>query len=534
MKKTTWAAACGAILSCVMTAQAAEPRMAQFTRYDAGEFTVITSRSASQARALVGNLAKFRLALETTLKRRATGKEFPTTIIICGNNDWRLWLQPRQNVGGFFQRGEFENFMALDGAESFDLTQVVLFHEYTHYFLASRFAGQYPPWFNEGLAELMGYAKFDEGRVILRIPGPRLTDVRMSEWIPFERMIRIDQNDPEYQSHKLAPSFYGQAWLTVQYGMVENREFGAQMFDYLADRNRLVPHEDAARKAFGEDLSVPDKWLRDYVRESGMSSGLVNIPVQPPVELGPGTPLDPVETMAIFADLMLSMGQSPDRVRPLIESLERRDPNKARAAIFAARLAQNTDDNAAFEAAVNRAEAAMGAGDSEQRRELAAVLLANGMRGAAMSNRSSEDTDRDVKRAYRWFAEAVQHNNEDVKALWGFGAAATRVGQNLDLAEQALVLAYQRAPASAEIAMALANVKARQDKPEEMIPFLEDAVRFATHLGMRRAATESLEATRKLVAERAEQEAEDRKRREEYERQLAEYEKKYGKKKKKN
>ena len=49
----------------------------------------------------------------------------------------------------------------------------------------------------------------------------------------------------------------------------------------------------------------------------------------------------------------------------------------------------------------------------------------------------------------RWFGEAITHNNEDVEALWGFGTAATRLDKDLDLAEQALLAAYKRAPASA-------------------------------------------------------------------------------------
>jgi hypothetical protein len=43
----------------------------------------------------------------------------------------------------------------------------IIFHEYTHFFLSSQFSGEYPPWFNEGLAELMGFAKFDKDMAIL-------------------------------------------------------------------------------------------------------------------------------------------------------------------------------------------------------------------------------------------------------------------------------------------------------------------------------------------------------------------------------
>ena len=115
----------------------------------------------------------------------------------------------------------------------------MIFHEYTHFYLASQFAGEYPPWFNEGMAELMGFAKFDQGMAIMQVPMWRVYEARDGDWIPFERLIRVDHNSPEYQSHKLANSFYSQAWLTVHYGMVENRTFGKQMFEFLNLLNNL-------------------------------------------------------------------------------------------------------------------------------------------------------------------------------------------------------------------------------------------------------------------------------------------------------
>ncbi len=149
-------------ISCL--AFSAEPRVGKYVKYDAGEFVIITSRSASQARRFVEDLAKFRLTLERALGKRATKSDFPTTIVITSASDWRAWLQPRENVAGFFQRARFANYLALNGDAPPAEALVIVFHEYTHYYLASQFAGEYPPWFNEGLAELMGYARFEQGQ----------------------------------------------------------------------------------------------------------------------------------------------------------------------------------------------------------------------------------------------------------------------------------------------------------------------------------------------------------------------------------
>ena len=513
-------------------ADAGEPRIGKFVQYDAGEFVVVTSRSGAQARRLMEDLVKFRLTLERVLGKRATPNAFPTTIVITSASDWNNWVQPGRSLAGFFQRARFANYMAINGDASLDEALHVMFHEYTHYYLASQFSGEYPPWFNEGLAELMGWAKFDKGMALLRVPMDQVYEARDGDWIPFQRLLKVDQSDPEYQSHDLAPSFYAQAWLTVNYGLIENREFGKHIVEYLQKLNTLVPQDEAARATFG-DLMAADKLLRDYSRAKSIAGGGLPLGDVPDVQLPAPKPLSEADAMSIFADLMLESRNSPERIRPLVQSLERRDPNRARAAILAARLAEVTDENAAFDAAVAKAEAALAPSDWQQRRELASVLLNSGLDSSPMSSRKSEDMERDVKRAMKWFAEAISHNNTDVEALWGFGTAAARLDKNLDLAEQALVAAYKRAPSSAEIAMSLANLKARQEKPDEMIPFLEDTVRFATDLHTRRWATETLAQTRGYLKERDELEAENRKQQEAYEKARAEYEKKYGKAKKK-
>jgi len=80
--------------------------------------------------------------------------------------------------------------------------------------------------------------------------------------------------------------------------------------------------------------------------------------------------------------------------------------------------------------------------------------------------------------------------------------------------------------------VSLANLKSNQRKPDEMIPYLEDTIRYATDLGTRRWAAETLVEVRAFIVQRDKELEENRKQREESEKMLAEYEKLYGKKKK--
>jgi hypothetical protein len=533
MKTGAIRAAAFVMLALSCAACGADVRIGRYVKYDAGEFVIVTSRSANQARQFIENLAMFRATLERTLGKPAFNRTTPTTIVIASNSDWHAWLEPRENAGGFFLGGRFSNFLAMNGDYPFELSRVVVYHEYTHYYLASQFAAQYPPWFNEGMAELMGYASFDKGRAVMRIPTYRRYEARDSDWIPFERLIRVEHDDPEYQSHKLGPSFYAQSWLTVHYGMVENRDFGRQMLEYVGQLNKLVPQEQAAANTFGKDLAAVDQQLREYSRSTSMSSGFINLGDLPPVIMAEGKPLDESDSLEILADVMIEVRMPEARIRPLVEALQRREPGAARPAILAARLAQLADDNAAFDKAITQAEAALKPTDTRQRRELAKVLLASSNNTGPVTTRKTEDIDRDTRRSLKLFAEVIQADNTDVEALWGFGTSATRLDRNPDLAEQALLAAYQRAPANGTIAVSLAQLMGRQDRPEEMVRYLRDAQRYTSDLGTRRWATETLSQTEQYLDQVKQAEAENQKRQAEYEKQLAEYEKKYGKPKKK-
>jgi tetratricopeptide (TPR) repeat protein len=512
---------------------AADARIGKFVKYDTGEFVIITSRSASQAREIMQKLVKFRITLEKALGKRAARSGIGTHIIITSASDWKKYLQPREQVAGYFQRSMFDNYMALDG-DAGEYAVYVMFHEYTHFYLSSQFSGDYPPWFNEGLAEVMAYVKFGkDNKVVLMIPMFQVQEARDSNWIPFDKLIKIDYRSPEYQSHQLAKEFYAQAWLTVHYGMLEDRAFGKQFMDYLTAMNKLVPQEEAARAAFGPDLSVPDAKLRAYSRKTNMSSGGLDLGDVPEFTLPPAQPMSEADGYAALIDLMLASPRDPARIRPLIEALQKREPDAARTWILTARVAEKEDDSPGFDAAVDKAGKLLAADDIVGRRELATVLLMSASNFDPMNNRTTEDTNRDLKRALKWFVAAVEKDPGDARALWGLGTVLTRLDSQLDLAETALVAAYQQVPASSAISTSLASLMARQDKLEEMIRYLQDTIRIASDLGLRRWATETLGNVQESLVQQKKVDEENRKQREQYEKDLAEYEKKYGKQKKK-
>jgi hypothetical protein len=111
MKHICWLGAALATLLVFSSAMAAEPRIGKFVSYEMEDFTILTSRSAKQAREFMEGLTKFRVTLEKTLAKRAAKSGIPTHILVLSGTEWQKYLQPRQNIAGWFQRGRFANYM---------------------------------------------------------------------------------------------------------------------------------------------------------------------------------------------------------------------------------------------------------------------------------------------------------------------------------------------------------------------------------------------------------------------------------------
>ena len=523
--KLTTKIACAALAAWTCgAASAAEPRVGKLVSYDVGRFSIVTSQGERQAHDLMDDLALFQLTLETTLRSKAANTGDTTRIYIVGRREWQKYLMPREGLAGYFMPRRFTNYLVVDGDS--DRTQAlrIIFHEYTHYFLRSQFAGEYPPWFDEGLAEMFAMLTFKDGVATFGVAVDRVLDARSAEWIPLDRLLAVHNYSPEYMSHRLARGFYGQSWLTVHYGMLENRDFGRKMFQYLHQLNLLVPHEQAVRDNFG-DLAPIDKQLFEYSRRSSLSKGGIRIGAAPPLALGAGKPLGEVDALAELANVMFELGTGLDRLKPFVAAIVAREPDSPRAEILRARLAHLEEDDAQFERSIARLATLVRPDDWQTRRDVALVLFDRG-RDAGLGRLSRDKSVEAQEQALRLFDEALRGNPGDVASLWGFGSAAVNLRLQLDLAEQRLTAAYKKAPSNAEIACTLAQLHLMNNDAEKALPYLTDTIRYAPSLSMRQWAVDTLRSTRDYLAEKERVDAENEERRASWERRVEETRKK--------
>ncbi|HEX8526224.1 hypothetical protein, partial [Allosphingosinicella sp.] len=156
--------------------------------------------------------------------------------------------------------------------------RTVLFHEYTHHFLANNFAFGAPLWFSEGYPEFWSTTDFlEDGSVRFGLPGTH----RSLELTELPR-IRVDQlltmRHPIADRETIA-AIYGRGWVLSHYLSFEPSRAG-QLDSYLRALGEGRSAEEAAR-AFG-DLAELNRNVEQYMRRNRFSIGTLSAAQVPP------------------------------------------------------------------------------------------------------------------------------------------------------------------------------------------------------------------------------------------------------------
>jgi hypothetical protein len=139
--------------------------------------------------------------------------------------------------------------------------ETVLYHEYSHHYMAQYFPAAYPIWYQEGFAEYFAATKFgkDGTADVGKAEMPRLPALYNEAWLTTRQLMTDTLEDlPERQWNQ----FYAQGWLLTHY-LFSSPARHDQFRQYLQLRSQGVAHEEAL-KAFNltdEQLGVE---LRKY------------------------------------------------------------------------------------------------------------------------------------------------------------------------------------------------------------------------------------------------------------------------------
>jgi tetratricopeptide (TPR) repeat protein len=415
-------------------------------------FEITSSLSRADTLALARDAELFQSAVEFAIGVELRPPAVPTRIFAFDDRSLTRPFAVRGEPGSFLPslREAVILLRTGDGWRA-DATARVR-HELVHYLLRSHAASPPPLWFDEGAAEFLSTVEIDDDAVeVGRFPANQVRVLRAEAWAPLSRVLAAQEL--ESWGVRRRPVFVAEAWVFLHYlnfGL-EGAKGRTGLASYLKRSAEGATVEQAVVEGFGVSSDELDAELQDYVRAERFHSVALRPPEAAPHEL---RALAPDEAMARLGWVQLALG-NPERAEPWFrKALARNERNaRARAGLGLAEAYQGRWDRGieALNVAI-----AMEPGDARNQLDACALNLRR-----ALETRNVATRGQLADAARRHCAIASQLDPEQPEAYVRYGASYLLPGQDPKGAEASLEHAQHKLPASLEIQLLLARVKAR-------------------------------------------------------------------------
>jgi Flp pilus assembly protein TadD len=277
------------VLAAVTTAPPSIARAAKLWERDWREiktahFVIASALPEKRSVELAEELEHFRTVVMMISKREAADafeERIPTNIYVLPKAIPDLGLDGRR-VGGYMHPGMRANYAVI--MEAGDYASVALKHEYVHFLTHNHGAQLYPPWFDEGTAEVLSTLTVHNGIIEYGKPMPeRVAILTHLSWMSFPKLLTY--RDTQSVGIDQLGQFYAQSWLLMQYLMIgrEGHSFTADATDFLRRTEAGQPQLESFEAAFGIDPDHLKSMLEAYTRKMHyFRSTPVNLPAVEP------------------------------------------------------------------------------------------------------------------------------------------------------------------------------------------------------------------------------------------------------------
>ena len=261
---------------------AAAPAQARWLRAESPRFIVYSDGDERTLRDQVQRLETFDRLLRGLHGLPMDGvppRKLP--IYLVGSQDELRDIYPAapEGTAGFYAGASEEIFAVALRVRRQDY---VLWHEYTHHFMAQHFPHPYPTWVFEGYAEYFMTTEIDERHVTYGAPSQgRGSWLLNARWLPIEEFLTRPRW--EYADREDSQLYYAQAWLLTHWFM-SDPERRARFVAYMTEVGQGGDPAEAMVRAAGMPLAALERTLRTYVR-GGLAYARLDAAQFPPVEV---------------------------------------------------------------------------------------------------------------------------------------------------------------------------------------------------------------------------------------------------------
>lgn len=218
-------------------------------------FRVVTDGSDKDGRDVAKEFEQMRSIFSTLFRNPVLDTGAPLLIVAVHEPGLQalapiFWNQ-RDKIAGAFFRGWERQFalVRLDGTGN--LSQAVVFHEYTHSILHANVHWM-PTWLDEGFAEFYAYTRFQDDQIYIGAPSVRLNHLKSASLIPIPQMLTADSGT-FFNDKRQSDLFYGEAWAMVHYiSYGKHMGNGAKLTSFVRRMEQGTPQLQAFQQTFGD------------------------------------------------------------------------------------------------------------------------------------------------------------------------------------------------------------------------------------------------------------------------------------------
>lgn len=253
----------------------------QWTEVKSPHFTVITDAGEKRGRDVALRFEQMRQVFGTLVLHGEVKTSRPVQILAFKNTKGLRQVSPLfkgkpVELAGLYEKGESEDYIALDLSTEGDYKWQTVFHEYGHLLLNSN-TFEWPVWFDEGFAELFSTIDLSGKKAVIgRAPESAVQMILNEPLIPVAKLFAVRHDSAAYnESGDHRNMFYAESWLIVHY-LEEKRLVKPVILSFAASHG--LPDEQEFRKRTGMSFAQLDRALQDYTRNNHLMGWLTPLP----------------------------------------------------------------------------------------------------------------------------------------------------------------------------------------------------------------------------------------------------------------
>jgi tetratricopeptide (TPR) repeat protein len=235
----------------------------EWTQVRSEHFTLASALSRERSVELAVELENFRAAARLITNVGVFEERIPTHVTVLPKPVRELGFDG--TIAGLFTPGMRANYAVI--VPSGSPSDEVLKHEYVHFLIHNRDTQLYPPWYDEGFAEVLATLRVKGGVIEYgKPPEWRMDSLAQGSWLPFRRV--LEARDTWSFGRDAVAMFYAQSWLLMQYLMIgrEGADFAAEAKEFLRRSESGEEPTAAFAAAFGIDPRDLNATLVRYAR----------------------------------------------------------------------------------------------------------------------------------------------------------------------------------------------------------------------------------------------------------------------------